>query len=218
MCGGVLVAGVRAARAGGAAWYFEPVVLEQGEPARAWVAIAWAHNPSLGTPADGPWYAWLQPVRTSGPRIAPDAILLGQITVREGPYITAAGGRMGPNHAYIDFVVPEVPDGHYELVHCTIPCGSKWLGDITWGGVWIGEAPAPTPHGLPSPPPTVTTAPAEPAQPVATDEVGAPRADSGGIAGSLAIAVGVFAFAGVAIGVTALRRRAGGSGEPPGTG
>lgn len=120
----------------------------------------------------------------------------------------------GPNHAFIDFVVPDVPDGPYELVHCTIPCRGQTLGDITWGVVSIGQPPPPRDPVPPLPPAAVTPAPAEPAQPVATDAAGAPRPDSGDMAGSIAIAVGVFAFVAVAIGLTALRRRAGDSAEP----
>jgi len=57
LLGAVIAAGPEPADAGGSTWSFEPAVLEQGQPARAWAQVAWAHNPSLGTPTDGPWYA-----------------------------------------------------------------------------------------------------------------------------------------------------------------
>jgi hypothetical protein len=131
---GVLTAGPAAA--GGSTWEFPDPEVAPGETVFAWVQVAWDHNPSLGTPADGPWLAWIQPLdaqQAANPR--PDglggAIFVGEIMVSDEPY-DAGGIRFGPHHATISFVLPDVPSGEYELVHCNDPC-TKSLGDVTWG-------------------------------------------------------------------------------------
>ena len=121
------------AAAGGSTWDITPDPAAPGQPVHAEAVAAWAHNDGLGTPADGPWRAWIRP--TAGPddfrggtsRITDDAVLVGDITIfDEGGFGTAT----------VDFVVPEVAAGEYELIHCNDPCTSS-LGDITWGAFTI---------------------------------------------------------------------------------
>jgi hypothetical protein len=137
---GVFTAGP--AEAGGSTWEFPDPEVAPGETVFAWVQVAWEHNPSLGTPADGPWLAWIQ--RVDAQQAAPrqdglgGAILVGEIMVFDEPY-DAGGIRFGPHHATISFVLPDVPGGEYELVHCNDPC-TKSLGDVTWGSFRVVRA------------------------------------------------------------------------------
>jgi hypothetical protein len=138
---GVLSAGPAAA--GGSTWEFPDPEVAPGETVFAWVQVAWEHNPSLGTPADGPWLAWIRPVgaqQAANPRqdAVGGAILVGEIMVFDEPY-DAGGIRFGPHHATISFVLPDVPGGEYELVHCNDPC-TKSLGDVTWGSFRVVRA------------------------------------------------------------------------------
>jgi hypothetical protein len=138
---GMLTAGP--AEAGGSTWEFPDPEVAPGETVFAWVQVAWEHNPSLGTPADGPWLAWIQPVgaqQAANPRQdgVGGAIFVGEVMVFDEPY-DAGGVRFGPHHATISFVLPDVPSGEYELVHCNDPC-TKSLGDVTWGSFRVVRA------------------------------------------------------------------------------
>ena len=51
-----------AAEAGGASFVMDRASYEPGDRAVGRTGINWAHNPQLGTPEDGPYYAYLVPM------------------------------------------------------------------------------------------------------------------------------------------------------------
>jgi hypothetical protein len=146
--------------------------------------VAWEHNPGLGTPAEGPYGAWiigsdrLEALRAAAPEapylwIPDEALRVGDVVVHEGPYEVSPGLRVGPNAATVEFTVPDVAPGRYDLLHCDDPCTTS-LGDITWGvfevlGPDAAEAPVTTfaLPGLAASPSTEPAAPApvDPAEP-----------------------------------------------------
>jgi hypothetical protein len=127
--------------AGGGMWKFDREGYEPGEVATAVVGVAWEHDPELGTPAEGPYFAYLFPVDSvltkPWPNPPDGALLVGEVEVGPGPVEEAPGFRVGPNHARLRFTVPSLPAGRYEVRVCNRPC-TKSLGDITWGVVAVG--------------------------------------------------------------------------------
>jgi hypothetical protein len=161
---GATVLGLKPAAAGGSTWDITPDPAVPGDVIHAEAVVAWAHNDGLGAPDDGPWRAWIRPL--TGPDethggagfVPDDAISVGDITVSD------EGGR---GTATVDFTLPELPAGDYELLHCNDPCTTT-LGDITWG-VFTVTAPAsaqppppiePAPTSRPAATVTTTSAPA----------------------------------------------------------
>ena len=152
---------VRPAAAGGAHWRFDHDAYQPGVVATGVTAIGWEHNPGLGTPADGPYFAYLVPaeqpgegVAVSWPSIPPGAVKVAQVEINEGPVEEAPGFWVGPHHARLQFTVPALPAGRYEVLHCNVPC-TKALADIIGGTMVIGTeqvdpAPAPTTQPTPS--------------------------------------------------------------------
>jgi hypothetical protein len=146
-----------------------------GDTAFAWAPIAWEHNPGLGTPEEGPYFAYLAPFDPAMPiaEVPPPvgAVQVGEVRVSMEPYAHGAI-RFGPHHATIEFVVPELPDGVYTLGHCNSPCTTT-LGDLTSELLTIGPTAIPTPTAPPptiaAPPPTVAEA-APIAQPITAIE------------------------------------------------
>ena len=157
------------ASAGGAVWHFAREGYQPGEIAISVTAIAWEHNEQLGTPEDGPFYAYLVGLEKlreltsaetgSWPSIPDGAVRVAQIDVGLGPVEEYPGFFVGPHHARIQFRVPDLPDGNYQVLHCNDPCTTS-LADITGGSLIIGPAPPVTP-------PT-TLAPVAPTRPVAS--------------------------------------------------
>ncbi len=142
----VLVAPVGVASAGGSTWTFDRPHYQPGDTAFGWAPIAWEHDPALGTPEQGPYFASVALIPPSGPvpgqPIDISAVPVGEITVSLEPYGDGPV-RFGPHHAEITFTVPDLPPGHYELLHANAV--GKTLGDLTWGTFWIDAAGTPRP-------------------------------------------------------------------------
>jgi hypothetical protein len=143
-----LVTSTGVAGAGGSNWTLDRARYQPGDTAFGWAAVSWEHNPSLGTPGDGPYDAWVAPIPEAGagpqPLIPDSAVRVAEITVSLEPYCDGPL-RFGPHHAEVTFTVPDLPPGHYELLHANAS-GTKTLGDLTGGFFWIdvpGGGPAP---------------------------------------------------------------------------
>jgi hypothetical protein len=162
---GTCVAFNAPAFAGGSNWSFDRPVYEPGDVVLASTAVAWAHNPRLGTPDDGPFGAWIAPIGVDDERERPYAEQIEwaryvtDVRVDVGPGLVN-GMRVGPNVARATFVLPVLAPGQYELLHCNYPCTTT-LGDITYGTFWVGPpdsireveelGPEPSPPPPPSP-------------------------------------------------------------------
>jgi hypothetical protein len=133
-----MVASGGTASAGGSNWSFDRDHYQPGESAFAWASVSWAHNPSLGTPEEGPYEASLVSYPESGPSqdqpILESAVRVGPITVSLEPYGTGPI-RFGPHHVEIRFTVPDLPPGRYQLLHAN--AAGKSIGDVTMGMFWI---------------------------------------------------------------------------------
>ncbi len=164
---GALVASTDHATAGGSTWKLDRESYEVGDRVTGWAPIAWEHNPDLGTPEDGPYFAWI--ARVGGEfgsgteaRLPERAVRVAELEVSLDWY-DAGGVKFGPHHARLAFTVPELPQGQYQIWHCNEPCTTT-LGDLTWGGFRIGPASSPEPVEAPPTPSAVpsTTAPSPP--------------------------------------------------------
>jgi hypothetical protein len=164
--GTIAFVAIAPASAGGSIWNVERDHYEPGEHAFVWAQVAWEHNSSLGTPADGPYSAYLLPEAVAqsrmrpegGPLVDDDALWIAEIAVSLEPY-SAGPLRFGPHHASFEFTVPDLPVGRYEILHCSADC-TKTLGDVTWGILTIGPEPIPPPP--PTAPETTVHAPPTP--------------------------------------------------------
>lgn len=119
--------------AGGAVWEFEGYQ-RPGDHIESTTAVQWEHNSMLGKPEDGPFLVYLAPnelVPQVWPGLPEEALLVGVVEVRTGPY-TSGGYSMGPHHAVARFEIPDVPAGTYQILHCNDPCTTT-LGDIIGG-------------------------------------------------------------------------------------
>ena len=158
---GVLLLGTAGpAAAGGSTWEFDAERYRPGDTAFAWASVAWEHNADLGTPRQGPYGAWLWRLDTQAVHpygtIPDDAVRVADVVVSRQPY-EVGGTRFGPHHATVEFVVPDLPPGRYELLHCNDPCTST-LGDITFGSLRIVAPPTPSTTAAPPPPTTIVAA------------------------------------------------------------
>jgi hypothetical protein len=129
------------AAAGGSTWKLDRESYEVGDVVTAWAPISWGHNPDLGTPEDGPFFAWVGPVGPgsgwgSAAFVPEGTVRVGELDVHPEPY-DAGSVRFGPHHARLAFTVPDLPPGQYQIWHCDDPCTTT-LGDLTWGTFWIG--------------------------------------------------------------------------------
>lgn len=123
-----------AASAGGSVWEFEGYH-QPGDLVESTTAVAWGHNPDLGTPEDGPYFLYLAPAEPSSetwPQKPEEGLLVGIVEVREGAFTAANGDTYGPHHAVARFEIPDVPVGTYQVFHCNDPCTTT-LGDIIGG-------------------------------------------------------------------------------------
>jgi hypothetical protein len=117
-----------------------------------WASIAWEHNPSLGTPNDGPYNAWVAPFAASPSAPAPGelipaaAVQVAEIVVSLEPYGDGPL-RFGPHHAEVTFAVPDLPSGQYAVLHANA-AGTKTLGDLVGGFFWIDPPGTATPIPL----------------------------------------------------------------------
>ena len=127
-----------AASAGGSNWSLDREHYEPGDTAFGWAAVAWEHNPGLGTPEEGPYVATVAPYPDSGPfahqPTLESAVAVGEITVSLEPYGDGPI-RFGPHHVEITFTVPDLPPGRYQLTQTN--AAGKSIGDLTMGWFWI---------------------------------------------------------------------------------
>jgi hypothetical protein len=134
--------------AGGSSWYFERDHFQPGDSTFVWSPIAWAHNPSLGTPEEGPYHAYVTPYApdaTSPPVIDASATPVGDLVISLEPYDTGFG-LYGPHHAELRFTIPNLPPGQYLLVHAND--AGKYVGDLSGlPSFWID---APTVRAAPN--------------------------------------------------------------------
>ena len=133
--------------AGGSNWYFERERFQPGDRAFVWAAIAWAHNPTLGTPEEGPYHAYVVPYTADtalNPVIDGSATPVGDLLISLEPYGTGAV-RFGPHHAELTFTIPNLPPGQYALTHAND--AGKQVGDLVASRFWID---APVVRGAPN--------------------------------------------------------------------
>lgn len=192
------------AAAGGAVWQFDRTVYQPGEVATAVTGIGWAHNPELGTPEDGPYRAYVilsarldEPGAPPYPGIPEEAVPVGEVEIG-----------LDPQRARVRFVVPDLPDGTYNLLHCNVPCTTT-LADIIWGQLVIGSPSPTTPSTRSTAPPTTasTTVPVSPSTASTTTTTETPTEKDGGNEPPIALAIGGGAVAAAALMVGALRHR-----------
>ncbi|MGI9601162.1 MAG: hypothetical protein ACR2QE_04720 [Acidimicrobiales bacterium] len=143
------------ARAGGSTWEFDGDPYAPGDTVFGWAQVAWSHNDQLGSPANGPYQAYLRrltddEIDYSYGLIPDDAVWVAEIVTSDDPY-ESGGVKWGPHSATLEFVLPDVAPGEYEILHCNDPCTTT-LGDITWGAFTVvaGAAPSPVPSTVPS--------------------------------------------------------------------
>ena len=126
--GALLAASTGSVSAGGSSWTLDQQHYQPGDTAFAWAAIAWEHNPSLGTPEEGPYHAFVVPFSPDlgeplGPRTP-----VGDLVISLEPY-GVAPIRFGPHHAELTFTIPNLPPGEYLLVHAND--AGKTVGDLS---------------------------------------------------------------------------------------
>jgi hypothetical protein len=152
------------AHAGGSAWLPEKTSYSPGELAAARGDFG-AGCCDRGWVDDGPYRVWLVAYgeqALTALDLPSTAIPVGELHVERQQY-GWAGGVMSKWVASIEFVVPDVPPGPYQLVHCTEPCG-RGLGDLMYAFFWVGPAPD-FPASDDSPAPAAATSPATTAGP-----------------------------------------------------
>jgi hypothetical protein len=124
--------------AGSSNWVFERDHYQPGDTVFVWAQIAWAHNPALGTPEDGPYHAYVVRMGSdpnASPIIDDGAVPVGDVTVLLEPY-DVGSGRFGPHHAELTFTVPNLPPGQYLLTHAND--AGKSVGDLSGQSLfWI---------------------------------------------------------------------------------
>jgi hypothetical protein len=196
------------AHAGGSAWFPEKTSYTPGEVAVARGDFG-AGCCDRGWVDDGPYRVWLVPFgenSLTGLLLPATAVLVGDLHVEQQQY-EWNGAPMHKWVASVEFVVPDVAPGPYQLVHCTDPCG-RGLGDLMYAFFWVGPVP-----DFPAPSDEAAAAPSEPP---ATTVPGRRIVSSAGVASAegstspVPFAIGgvmaVVAFAGIALVVQ--RRRA----------
>ena len=134
--------------AGGSSWVFEREHFQPGDTVFVWAQVAWAHNPSLGTPDDGPYRAYVvpsSPDALDGHPLDGAATPVGELVISLEPYETH-GVRFGPHHATLTFTMPNLPPGQYLLVNANAE--GTFVGDlIALNTFWID---APVVRGVPT--------------------------------------------------------------------
>jgi hypothetical protein len=195
----LLVAFGAPAHAGGSAWRPDKTSYAPGEVAVARGDFG-AGCCDRGWVDDGPYRVWLVPYGDNSltdPVLPTTAIPVGELHVEQQRY---AYSTMSQWVASTEFVVPDVPPGPYELVHCTDPCGNG-LGDLMYAFFWVGPAPDFAPEEAPPTTPPATTPPAT--APTTTD-VAATPARTASTATSASSASSATVVAGLVAGLVAL--------------
>ncbi len=129
--GALLAVSTGSVSAGGSNWTFDRTHYQPGDTAFAWAAIAWEHNASLGTPAEGPYHAYVIPVSPDpgeplGEPLGPRT-LVGDLVISLEPY-GEEPIRFGPHHAELTFTIPNLPPGEYLLGNAND--AGKFVGDL----------------------------------------------------------------------------------------
>ena len=127
--------------AGGSNWVFERDHYQPGDTVFVWAQIAWAHNPTLGTPEEGPYHAYVVPYLPDSPpttRIDGTATPVGDLTISLEPY-GSGPVRFGPHHAELTFTMPNLPPGQYYLAHAND--AGKYVGDLSGLSLFSIDAP-----------------------------------------------------------------------------
>jgi hypothetical protein len=194
----LVLGNAESAAAGGAVWKFDRASYLPGDRAVAHTTVSWFHNAALGTPEDGPYFAYLVAAATEWvfPQIPPDARGVGEIQV-------VSEGLANP--ATIEFTVPDLAYGMYNVVHCNAPCTTT-LGDLTDGELWVGVTPPPEPVApIPEPAPAEEVEPER--LPTRAASLSEPAPDDGGDTWRTWIVPTVLALLVAAGAVLLLRRR-----------
>jgi hypothetical protein len=130
------------ASAGGSTWVLDREHYEPGDTVSAWAPVAWAHDPELGTPGEGPYHASIVPYADADPAAglvpAGPAVPVGDVAVFLEPYGTGPV-RFGPHHAELSFRVPDLPPGRYGILHAN--AAGKYIGDLSGEATFWIDAP-----------------------------------------------------------------------------
>jgi hypothetical protein len=126
--GALLALSIGSVSAGGSSWKLDQQHYQPGDTAFAWAAIAWEHDPSLGTPAEGPYHAYVVPVSADADEPLGPRSPVGDLVISLEPY-GEAPIRFGPHHAELTFTIPNLPPGEYLLVHAND--AGKNVGDLS---------------------------------------------------------------------------------------
>ena len=210
--------GAASSAGGGTILVVDRAFYEPGDRVVATALVWW--RPNLGTPDDGPFGVWIRPER----EWIPNASFATQIEYSR--YVAdlqihdrgdGASIEQGSAAVRVEFVLPDVPPGHYSLMNCNYPCTTSF-GDLTGGSFWVGPPPPPDPPPPTAAPVTAATAPVPAAAtrlPSADEELrtasAAPRVtnrDEDGDGVMLFAAIGLVAAVGVAGTWRVLARRA----------
>jgi hypothetical protein len=141
LAGAGIVSSASPVSAGGANWYLDREHYQPGDTLFAWAAIGWEHDPSLGTPEEGPYRAFVSPYSadpTPGSGVAEDGVPVGDLAISREPYDTGVL-RFGPHHATLTFTVPALPPGRYFIRHRND--AGQHLGDLSCLSVFWIDAP-----------------------------------------------------------------------------
>jgi hypothetical protein len=130
---GLLVAGP--AHAGGG--HMAPVQ-ERYDPGQAATLVGYTGDPVLTALPEEPFYAYLRPAgESAGSRLLRSDIYVGELVVEETRHRGYLRFRVS-----LTFTVPAYLEaGDYDVVYCTDPCTSAWLGDLVGGQLSVGVEP-----------------------------------------------------------------------------
>lgn len=134
---GVLALLPAGARAGGAAWFeFRRPYYSPGDVAVGRARVWFASEERAGMVADGRFVAYLLPEdRWLRPPSVPDAAIpLGPVTFSSPDENTAI--------ATLEFTVPDVATGDWNVSVCNQPCTESMIGDLLGGSIRVARSPA----------------------------------------------------------------------------
>jgi hypothetical protein len=154
------------ATAGGSGWDFDRPFYEPGDIVRAWAPVGWDNLDPSGRTIGGPFGAWIEKFDEDPP---PEAALKSYAERVEWARYVAdirleLGSKIvndvyyGPNLAHLEFRLPRVGPGLYQVLTCNHPCTTT-IG--TGGGslFWVGPPDPPPPLPPPAPGTTAVTLP-----------------------------------------------------------
>jgi len=154
------------ATAGGGGWNFDRLFYEPGDIVRATAPIGSDNLDPTGRTIGGPFGAWIEKFDEDP---APDAALtsyaervewaryVADVRLTLGSEIVN-GVSYGPNLAHLEFRLPRVEPGLYQMLACNYPCTTT-LGVGGGSLFWVGPPVPPAPLPAPAPPTTAVTLP-----------------------------------------------------------